>query len=47
MRIYVKPDVQLIQITSENNIATVALTQWLEGNDLNTTEGITTFQFVS
>ena len=45
MRIYEKPDIHFTQITNENNIASSGLNQWLEGNELNSTDGITVFQY--
>ena len=46
MKNYIKPNMELTKITPEVTIAT-GLSEWLEGNELNAAENITTFEYVS
>ena len=47
MKNYIKPNMDLTKITPEATIATTGLSSWLEGNELNAAENITTFEYIS
>ena len=46
MKNYIKPNVELTKIAPDVTIAT-GLSGWLEGNELNAAENITTFEYIS
>ena len=47
MKNYIKPNMDLLKIAPEAAIATTGLSSWLEGNELNAAENITTFEYIS
>ena len=48
MKNYIKPNMDLTKITPDATIAaTTGLSSWLEGNELNAAENITTFEYIS
>ena len=47
MKNYIKPNMDLLKITPEATIANTGLSSWLEGNELNAAENITTFEYIS
>ena len=47
MKNYIKPNMDITKIAPEVTIASAGLSGWLEGNELNAAENITTFEYVS
>ena len=46
MKNYIKPNMDIKEIAPDVTIAT-GLSGWLEGNELNASENITTFEYIS
>ena len=47
MKNYIKPNMDIKKIAPDVTIASTGLSGWLEGNELNASENITTFEYIS
>ena len=47
MKNYLKPSMDITKIAPESVIAASGLSDWMEGNELNAEQNITTFEYIS
>ena len=47
MKNYLKPNMEITKIAPETVIAASGLSDWMEGNELNADQNITTFEYIS